>query len=107
MPELPSNEFVELRNGAYYIRGTRIGLRALIWPLRRGEDANYLADGFPTFGPEKIQGIIAFINDNPAAIEQYLKEEDERWEEIKKMFPMDPELARQWHEGTQKYREYA
>ena len=38
MPNLPSNEYVEIREGShYYIPGTRIGLDVLIYDFRRGE----------------------------------------------------------------------
>jgi hypothetical protein len=62
MPEMPSNEFVELRNGAYNARGTRIGLGALVWPLRRGETAEDLMEGFPSIGPESSSGPPISIN---------------------------------------------
>jgi hypothetical protein len=33
MAEMPENEFVEVRNGGYYVRGTRIPLDVLVWGL--------------------------------------------------------------------------
>ena len=107
MAELPTNEFVEVRNGAYYVRGTRIGLAALVWPLRRGETIEDLMDGFPTIGLERMQGIVSFIDEHPDAIEQYLSDEERRWVEMTKKFPMDPDLAREWQEGTRHFRESA
>lgn len=89
------------------MRGTRIGLGVLIWPLRRGETAEDLMEGFPSIGRERMQGIITFINEHPEAIDQYLKDEEERWEEVKRKFPVDPQIARALRKGSEKIRESA
>jgi len=33
---LPANQYVEVRNGGYYVAGTRIGLDVLVHDFRRG-----------------------------------------------------------------------
>lgn len=107
MPELPSNEFVELRNGAYYVRGTRIGLDVLIWPLRRGELCEDLAEEFPDIGRARMTGIVAFINAHPDAIETYLDDQARRWEEMTSRYPMDPDLALEWRDARERLRKSA
>jgi hypothetical protein len=36
MSPLPTNEYVEVRNGGYYVAGTRIGLDVVVNDFRRG-----------------------------------------------------------------------
>jgi hypothetical protein len=101
MTELPSNEFVELRNGLYYLRGSRIGLGCIIWPLRYGElTVDELAEGF-AISPDRMQGIMNFISEHPEAIEQYLENQKRRWEDLTTRYPMDPDLARIWQEASE------
>ena|ERR1017187_1568004 len=99
MQELPSNESVELRDGGYYVRGTRIGLDVLIWPLRRGEPPADLLRAFPSIGTQKMTGIISFIDQHPKAIEQYLQDQARLWEEMTRQFPMPPDMLRRLNEA--------
>jgi len=36
---MPTNEYVELRNGGYYVAGTRIGLDVVVYDFRRRRSA--------------------------------------------------------------------
>lgn len=36
---MPTNEYVETRNGGYYVAGMRIGLDAMVCDFRRGRSA--------------------------------------------------------------------
>jgi len=71
MPNLPVNEFVELRDGRhYYVAGTRIGLDVLIHDFRRGETPEAILQSYPSIGSlGKVYGAIAFILEHLQAIE--------------------------------------
>ena len=36
---MPTNEYVEIRNGGYYVAGTRIGLDVVTYDFRNGRSA--------------------------------------------------------------------
>jgi uncharacterized protein (DUF433 family) len=108
MAEMPENEFVEIRYGGYYVRGTRIPLHVLVHASRRGETPEYLLDLYDPYlhSLEKVKGAFQFIQDHPDAIERYLKDEDEEFEKLCREHPM-PEKAletfrRMWDEKTRK-----
>jgi len=94
MPGLPSNEYVEIREGShYYIPGTRIGLDVLIYDLRRGATPEALLEAYPSIGSlAKVNGAIAFIQEHPQAVESYLREQDALWDKFRKEHPIPDDM---------------
>ena len=90
---MPTNEYVEVRNGGYYVTGTRIGLDVLFYALRRGGSAEGLFESYPSIGSlARVRGVITFISEHPAEVEAYLKDQDRIFEEIKAEYPMPAEM---------------
>ena len=50
MESMPTNEYVEVRNGAYYVAGTRIGLDVLVNDFRNGSTAEAIFSAYPAIG---------------------------------------------------------
>ena len=91
MEEWPTNEYVEVRNGAYYVVGTRIGLDIIIDAYRQGECAENIFESFPSIGSlARVYGAIAFILEHPDAVHAYLEDQDRAWEEFKRTHPLPP-----------------
>jgi uncharacterized protein (DUF433 family) len=103
MPEMPSNQYVEIRNEAYYVAGTRIGLDIIIRDFRNGQTAEEIYRSyFSTVPLSRIYGAILFILENPEAIEQYLKDQERRWKQLYEMYPMPQELLDQLEEADER-----
>jgi uncharacterized protein (DUF433 family) len=56
MPE----EYVERRNGGYYVAGTRVSLDSLVSSFNSGEAPETIRQNFPSLTLEQIYGAIAF-----------------------------------------------
>jgi len=90
---MSANEYVEVRNGGYYVAGTRIGLDVLVYDFRRGRSAEAIFEAYPSIGSlAKVYGAIAFILQHPAEVEAYLKDQDRIFEEIKAQYPMPQDM---------------
>ena len=88
-----SNEYVEVRNGGYYVAGTRIGLDIIIYDFRNGRSPEAIFDAYPSFGSlAKVYGTITFILEHPNEIEAYLEDQNRRYEEIKARYPLTPDM---------------
>lgn len=88
---LPTNQYVEVKNGGYYIAGTRIGLDIVIYEFREGRSAEEIFEAYPSIGSlAKVYGAITFILEHPKETGRYLKEQDDRWEELKARNPLSP-----------------
>ena len=93
MPEMPTNEYVEIRNGGYYVRGTRIGLDVLIYDFRDGASPEAIFQAYPSIGSlAKVYGAITFILEHPEAVEAYLQDQDALWDKFRKEHPMPDKM---------------
>ena len=90
---MPTNEYVEVRNGGYYVAGTRIGLDVVTYDFRRGRSAEAIFEAYPSIGSlPKVYGAITFILEHPAEVEAYRKDQDRIFEQIKAQYPMPQEM---------------
>ena len=90
---MATNEYVEVRNGGYYVAGTRIGLDVVVYDFRRGRSAEAIFESYPSIGTlVKVYGAITFILEHPAEVEAYLRDQDHIFEQIKAQYPMPQEM---------------
>jgi uncharacterized protein (DUF433 family) len=90
---LPTNEYVEVHNGGYYVAGTRIGLDVITHDFRRGRSAEAIFDAYSSIGSlAKVDGAITFILEHPTEVDEYLADQDRIFEEIKARYPMPAEM---------------
>jgi uncharacterized protein (DUF433 family) len=76
-----SNEYIEQRNGGYYITGTRISLDSVIYSFKRGNLPDAIHAEYPLLKPSQIYGAIAFYLDHQADMEEYLALGEREFEE--------------------------
>jgi uncharacterized protein (DUF433 family) len=92
---MPTNQYVEVRNSAYYVAGTRIGLDVVIREFRDGRSPEEIFDAYPSIGSlSRVYGTITFILEHPDEIDSYLKTQDENWEAFKASNPLTPEMIK-------------
>lgn len=90
---MPTNRYVEVRNGGYYVAGTRIGLDVVVYDFRNGRSAEAIFDAYPSIGSlAKVYGAIAFVLEHPAEVEAYLKDQERIFEEFKAQHPMPADM---------------
>jgi len=91
---MPTNEYVEVRNGGYYVAGTRIGLDVVTYDFRNGRSAEAIFEAYPSIGSlAKVYGAITFILEYPKEVEAYLKDQDQIFEEFKAQHPMPADMV--------------
>lgn len=90
---MPTNQYVEVRNGGYYVAGTRIGLDVVIYDFREGREPEDILKAYPSIGSQaKVYGVITFILEHPAEVEAYLEDMERTYEEIKRQHPIPQEM---------------
>ena len=55
-----SGQYVEQRDGAYWIAGTRVSLDSIVYAFVGGQTAESIAQSFPLLSLEQVYGAIAF-----------------------------------------------
>jgi uncharacterized protein (DUF433 family) len=88
-----NSEYIEERNGGYYIAGTRISLDSVVYSFERGNSPDAIQSEFPLLRLPQIYGAIAFYLDHQAEVRQYLENEERRIRESTvPLSEVDPEL---------------
>ncbi|HUA83985.1 MAG TPA: DUF433 domain-containing protein [Bryobacteraceae bacterium] len=67
-------EYVESRNGGYYVAGTRVSLDSVIYAFLRGESADEIADAYRAITLEQAYGSIAWYLAHRETVDEYLRE---------------------------------
>lgn len=76
MPLVAAKSYVEYRNDAYWIQGTRISLDSVVYAFREGLAPESIVQSFPLLTLEQVYGAIAFYLANRAEIDAYLAAEE-------------------------------
>ena len=88
-----AREYIEKRNGGYYLIGSRVSLESVIYPFLDGASPETIVDEFPTVGLEQVYGAITFYLANRPEIDAYLSETEKLWQEARKnQSPIPPAL---------------
>ena len=75
------SEYIEQRNGGYYVAGTRISLDSVVCAFNRGESPEQILESYPPLGNlARVYGAIAFYLDHRVEIDTYLQEAEREFE---------------------------
>jgi uncharacterized protein (DUF433 family) len=72
-------EYIEQRDGNYYVTGTRISLDSIVYAFRRGESPETICQNFELLQLEEIYGAITYYLANQDSIDTYLIRQNEKW----------------------------
>jgi uncharacterized protein (DUF433 family) len=67
-----SNQYVDQRDGGYWVAGTRVSLDSIVYAFLDGQTAESIAQSFPMLALEQVYGAIAFYLANRSEIDIYL-----------------------------------
>jgi len=78
------NEYIEARDGGYWIAGTRVSLDSVVWSFLDGLSPETIAtDCFPVLTLEQVYGAIAYYLAHRAEIDDYLKKAEAEFEALR------------------------
>lgn len=88
-----AKEYVEKRDGGYYVAGTRVSLDSIVYEFRTGASPESIAQSFPVLRLEQVYGAVTFYLANQTEIEQYLAgSEKEYAKQVQEARARDPQL---------------
>lgn len=77
-PAVAAKPYVEIRNGGYYVLGTRVSLDSVVYQFQEGQPPESILESFPMLLTlENVYGAIAFYLANRNDIDTYLAAEEE------------------------------
>lgn len=100
MPETPVSAYVELRNRAYYLAGTRVSLASVVYAFRQGASPETIFQDFPYIGSlARVYGAITFILENPVLVNEYLAKQEQLWQQLESQFPLPDDMMERYETG--------
>jgi len=88
-----TSEYIEERNGGYYIVGTRVSLDSVVHSFERGNSPEAIQQSFPVLKLAQVYGAIAFYLDHQPEVRKYLEEKERRIQQSSiPLSEADPEL---------------
>ena len=77
-----NKQYVEQRDGVYWVAGTRVTLDSIVYAFLNGQTAESIAQSFPVLTLEQVYGAITFYLANQVDIEAYLRKEEADFEQL-------------------------
>jgi uncharacterized protein (DUF433 family) len=76
-------DYVEQRDGGYYVAGTRIALDSIVLAFKDGESPETILQSFPMAGPlVRVYGAIIFYLENKERVDAYLRDQERLWTDV-------------------------
>ena len=87
-----TREYVEQRNGGFYVAGTRVPLESVVYAFRLGESPEMIRQNFSALTLELVYGAITFYLANKAAMDEYLIQTEKEWDAFARENPIPDAL---------------
>jgi uncharacterized protein (DUF433 family) len=85
------NQYIEYRDGGYWIKDKRVSLDSLVYQWREGLSPETIRESYPVLTLKEVYGAISFYLDHQAEIDEYLRqaaqEEEVMAENIRATYP--------------------
>jgi len=89
----PSSPYIDERDGALRIAGTRVSLASVVIGFQEGESPEQIIESFPTLMLAQVYGVIAYYLENEKMINEYLSEVQSEFEtSVPPLSQSNPEL---------------
>jgi uncharacterized protein (DUF433 family) len=77
-----ASEYVEQRNGGYYVAGTRVSLDSLVYSFKSGDSPETIRQNFPSLTLEQVYGSIAFYLAHEEEVDANIREGEAELERL-------------------------
>ena len=85
------NNYIEQRDGGYWIAGARVSLDSVVYRFWEGLSAETIRDSFPVLTLEQVYGAITYYLAHRAEVDEHLKKSESEWDafsaEIRSRYP--------------------
>ena len=89
-----SKEFVELRDGSFYLIGSRVPLAHIVREFQRGESAEAIRSHYPTLSLDQVYGAITLYLGSREEVEGDIAEREREEDAFTDAHPTPPEIKK-------------
>ena len=85
-----ARDYVELRNGGYYVAGTRVSLDSVVIAFQDGLTPEAIQLQYPVLTLEEVYGAITYYLANQEAVDRYLAQQAQLWADLRRSSERSP-----------------
>lgn len=78
-----SDQYVEQREGGYYVLGSRVSLDSVVYAFLRGDSPEGIVESFPSLSLEQVYGAITYYLAHQQTIDAYLQQGRAEFERLR------------------------
>jgi uncharacterized protein (DUF433 family) len=78
-----ATEYVEQRDGGYWVTGTRVSLDSIVYAFLRGRSPESIAQSLPVLKLEEVYGAITYYLGHQQDVHSYLRQNDREFESLR------------------------
>ncbi len=79
-----AKEYIEANPSGLFVAGTRVSLASVVFQFRRGASPESILQSFPSLTSlENVYGAITWYLANQDTVDEYLDEQQRKWEEFR------------------------
>ena len=78
-----AKEYVEQREGGYWIAGTRVSLDSIVYAFLRGAAPESIAQSFPVLKLEEVYGAVTYYLGHQEDLNSYLRQNDPEFDTLR------------------------
>src|SRR5208283_583557 len=90
---MTANDYIDLRDGGFYIKGTRVPLDSIVYEFRNGASPESIRQAFPILTLEQVYGAITFYLGHQEQVDTTIRAAERAWSEFDAAHPI-PEAIR-------------
>ncbi len=87
---MTGNDYVDPRDGGFYIKGTRVPLDSIVHEFRGGASPESIRQAFPTLTLEQVYGAITFYLGHQHEVDESILDAERAWSEFEAAHPLPP-----------------
>ena len=78
------NDYIEQRNGGFYVAGTRVSLDSIVYSFKAGDSPETIRQNFSSLSLEQVYGAIAFYLAHEQEVDANIRQAEE---EVRRAVP--------------------
>lgn len=95
-------DYIEQRDGGFYIKGTRVPLDSVIHEFREGASPESIRQAFPTLTLEQVYGAITFYLGHQDEVDASIRETKKAWTDFERTHAIPQETQQRLHEARER-----
>ncbi len=91
---MTADNYIDVRDGGFYIKGTRVPLDSLVHEFRNGASPESIRQAFPVLSLEQVFGAITFYLGHKEKVDATILDAERTWSEFDATHPI-PQATRE------------